>query len=180
WVFMVKFTKSAFMSGYMFKTLKHVLTQLGVKLDALPPPPLDHSDHLPLGIIQLQKSRPGASLPLFTIDRLKDHIVRYLVANDLAINMIKSQELCNLILYCCPWDITNSDIPHCTKTCKLILSTFVTMFTALKAKLFVCVSSLLLSVISDIDMCGLHRWQWARYHSLLIFGQATALIHTSP
>ncbi|KAF9222905.1 hypothetical protein BS17DRAFT_634879, partial [Gyrodon lividus] len=30
---------------------------------------------------------------------------------------------------------TNSDIPHCTKTCELILSAFATTFTALKAKL---------------------------------------------
>ncbi|KAF9231411.1 hypothetical protein BU15DRAFT_7086, partial [Melanogaster broomeanus] len=34
-------------------------------------------------------------------------------------------------------DITDSDIPHHTKTCELILSTFSTMFTALKAKLLV-------------------------------------------
>ncbi|KIK78475.1 hypothetical protein PAXRUDRAFT_163920 [Paxillus rubicundulus Ve08.2h10] len=82
WVIMIKFAKSAFASGYTFKTLRHVLTQPGVKLDALPPPP-DHSDHLPLGVIQPQKSRPGASLPPLTIDGLKDHIVHYLVANDL-------------------------------------------------------------------------------------------------
>ncbi|KAG6373984.1 hypothetical protein JVT61DRAFT_4616 [Boletus reticuloceps] len=85
WAIRAKFTKSAFTSGYTFKTLKHVLSQVGVKLDALPPPPPpDPLDRLPLGVIQPQKSKFGASLPPFTVDGLKDHMVHYLVANDLS------------------------------------------------------------------------------------------------
>ncbi|KIK78476.1 hypothetical protein PAXRUDRAFT_44794, partial [Paxillus rubicundulus Ve08.2h10] len=53
-----------------------------------------------------------------------------------------------LILYCCPQDITNSDIPHHTKTRELILSAFATMFTALKAKLLMAMGEI--SFTADI------------------------------
>ena len=84
WAIKLKSIKATFISGYTFKTLKHVLTQPGVKLDALPPPPTpDPSNHVPTGIVSSQQPAIGANLPPFTIDGLKDYIVRYLVANDL-------------------------------------------------------------------------------------------------
>lgn len=83
WVIRVKFAKAAFTSGYTFNTLKRAISQPGVKLDDLPPPPPpDPSDRLPIGIIA-QQPAIGADLPPFTVDGLKDHVVRYLVANDL-------------------------------------------------------------------------------------------------
>ena len=164
WVVGVKFSKAAFTSGYTFKTLKHVLTQPGVKLDDLPPPPPpDPSDHLLMGVLASQKPMLSANLPPFMIKGLKNYLVRYLVTNDLvripfhlpfshltyhghfqAINKIKSPELCQLILYCCPRDITDSDIPHRTKTHELILDAFATTFTALKAELLVSIPCLCL------------------------------------
>ena len=84
WTIKLKSVKAVFVSGYMFKTLKHVLTQPRVKLDALPPPPApDPSDHVPTGIVSSQQPALSANLPPFTIDGLKDYIVCYLIANDL-------------------------------------------------------------------------------------------------
>jgi hypothetical protein len=152
------------MAGYTFKTLKHVLTQPGVKLDAFPlPPPPEPSDRLPMGVLALQKPMLGANLPPFMIEGLKNYLVHYLVANDLvrmpfhfpfshltycghfqAINKIESPELRQHILYCCPQEMTDSDIPHRTKTHELILDTFAMTFTALKAELLVSVLRLCL------------------------------------
>ena len=84
WAIKLKSIKAMFVFGYMFKTLKHVLTQPEVKLDALPPPPTpDPFNHIPTSIVSSQQPALGANLSPFTIDGLKDYIVHYLVANDL-------------------------------------------------------------------------------------------------
>lgn len=94
WVIGVKFAKNAFAVGYTFKTLKHVISQPGVKLDALPPPPRpDPSDRLPLGILASQKPAVNDDLPPFTVVGVKDHIVRYLVANDVVRVQLRSRLL---------------------------------------------------------------------------------------
>ncbi|KIK77451.1 hypothetical protein PAXRUDRAFT_166807, partial [Paxillus rubicundulus Ve08.2h10] len=68
----------------VFKSLKCVLTQPGVKLDNLPPPPpLDPSDCLPMGVIPSRKQGLCTGLPQFLINGLNNYIVSYLVANDL-------------------------------------------------------------------------------------------------
>ncbi|KAF9222872.1 hypothetical protein BS17DRAFT_818188 [Gyrodon lividus] len=59
----------------VFKSLKRVVTQPGVKLDDLPPPPPDPSDHLPMGVIPSQKQGLGTDLPPFSVDGLKDYII---------------------------------------------------------------------------------------------------------
>lgn len=193
WVVGVKFAKAAFTSGYTFKTLRHVLTQPGVKLDDLPPPPPpDPSDCLPMDVLASQKPTLGANLPPFTIEGLKNYLVHYLVANDLvhipfhlpfshltycghfqAINKIESPELCQLILYCCPWDITDSNIPHRTKTHELILDAFATTFTTLKVELLVSVPRLCLCQWGHVY--GFNRQRWEKYHSPLTFGQVKVL-----
>ncbi|KAI9568932.1 hypothetical protein HD554DRAFT_2038389 [Boletus coccyginus] len=98
WTIKSKSIKVIFVSGYTFKTLKYVLIQPGVKLDALPPPPTpDPSNHIPTSIISSQQ--PALSAP-FTINGLNDYIVHYLIANNLAINKIESPEFHQLLLYC--------------------------------------------------------------------------------
>ncbi|KIK80921.1 hypothetical protein PAXRUDRAFT_15527 [Paxillus rubicundulus Ve08.2h10] len=68
WAIQSKLVKAVFMSGYTFKSLKHVLTQPGVKLDDLPPPPPppppDPSDRLPMGIIPSRKQGLVTSLQM--------------------------------------------------------------------------------------------------------------------
>lgn len=57
-----------------------------------------------------------------------------------AINQIESPELRRLLLYCCPRDVKDSDIPHRTKTRELILDAFGKNFAALRAELLVSTS----------------------------------------
>ena len=84
WAINVKFANAAFGSGYTFKTLKQVITQPGVKLGALPPPPpSDPSDCLPAGIIASQQPMFSAGLPPFTIDELRNYLVCFIATNDL-------------------------------------------------------------------------------------------------
>ncbi|KAF9228989.1 hypothetical protein BS17DRAFT_763620 [Gyrodon lividus] len=136
WAIKAKSMKTVFMSGYTFNTLKHVLTQPGVKLDNLPPPPPpDPSNCLPMGVVPSQKQGLGTNLPQFSANGLKDYIICYFVSNDLAINKIEHPDFHQLILYCCPWNITDSEIPHHTKAHELILNNFGTMFAALQAEL---------------------------------------------
>ncbi|KIK75384.1 hypothetical protein PAXRUDRAFT_173013, partial [Paxillus rubicundulus Ve08.2h10] len=90
WAIQSKLVKGAFMSGYTFKSIKHVLTQPGVKLDNLPPPPLDPSDCLPMGAVPSWKQGLDTGLPPFSIDGLKNYIISYLIANDLVHTPIHS------------------------------------------------------------------------------------------
>ncbi|KIK77452.1 hypothetical protein PAXRUDRAFT_166810, partial [Paxillus rubicundulus Ve08.2h10] len=61
---------------------------------------------------------------------------------------IEDPRFCQLILYCCPQNITDPDIPHHTKTYEVILNNFGMMFTVLQANLLMAMREM--SFTADI------------------------------
>ncbi|KAH0835467.1 hypothetical protein J3R83DRAFT_9109 [Lanmaoa asiatica] len=138
WKANAKFVTAALMSGYTLKTLLRTISQSEVDIYNLPPPPpkdpLDNSSTDPG---PWNEALGATSLPEFSLPKLHEYIVKFLVAEDVAINKIESPYLRQLLLFCCPRYVKDSDIAHRTKFRELILDAWGSDFAVLKADLAV-------------------------------------------
>ncbi|KAG1731313.1 uncharacterized protein EDB91DRAFT_1252174 [Suillus paluster] len=91
--------------------------------------PSDHDD------MQLRQLGPlQDELPDFTIDEMHRQLVKFIIVDDQAINLIECPEFCRLIRLLQP-ELNDSDICHRTKLWELILDAFDDYFEALKSDL---------------------------------------------
>ncbi|KAG2138730.1 uncharacterized protein EDB93DRAFT_1106299 [Suillus bovinus] len=74
------------------------------------------------------------TLPNFSLNELHRHIVKFIIADDQAINIVECPEFRRLILLL-RQDLTDSDIPHRLKLCQLIIAMWDEYFEATKCAL---------------------------------------------
>ncbi|KAI6044304.1 hypothetical protein EDC04DRAFT_2890097 [Pisolithus marmoratus] len=118
-------------------TLRVALTQSDFDIHKLPPPPApEPGDAAPGNFLMLgQHLRQGYDGVLeFTVAAMHKQIIWFIVTDNQSINVIECPEFHHLILLLCQ-DLQDTDIPHHTKLCELILEAWRDYFRILKQDL---------------------------------------------
>ncbi|KAG1811953.1 hypothetical protein EV424DRAFT_1349511 [Suillus variegatus] len=115
--------------GWTIATMRQRLKDPSCTLDSLGTPP---SPSLP----GTSLSAPDNVLPAFTLDEMHRHIVKFIIADDQAINIIECPEFRHLIHLLWP-SVNETDIFHRTKARELVIDAFHEYFDALKRDLVV-------------------------------------------
>ena len=108
---------------------------------------------MPIGIGQRPKADLGANLPEFSLSVLQDYLVKFIVEYDevcnithsrsvlliiapicQAINIIECPAFRQLLLVLCQ-NLQDTDIPHHTKMCDLIVTDWEKSFNSIKVEL---------------------------------------------
>ncbi|KAI5981995.1 hypothetical protein EDC04DRAFT_2916032 [Pisolithus marmoratus] len=133
WPVQSKYLMATFERGYTFNTLQEALNHPGAKIShLLPPPPPGVDNRVPVG--KLPKGDPSVDVPKFSIQGLCEFLVDFIVSDDQAIYVMECPQFHWLILNL-HHNLQDTDIPHHTKTCKLVLQHWQEHFMQLRVEL---------------------------------------------
>ncbi|KAI5991329.1 hypothetical protein EDC04DRAFT_2911606 [Pisolithus marmoratus] len=133
WPVQSQYLGATFKRGYTFNTLQEALNCPSTEIShLLPPPPPGLDNRAPIG--KLPKGDPGVDLPDFSIQGLHEFLVNFIISNDQAIYVMECPQFHWLILYL-HQDLWDTDIPHHTKTHKLVLQCWQEHFMQLRVEL---------------------------------------------
>ncbi|KAG1789470.1 hypothetical protein EV424DRAFT_1355714 [Suillus variegatus] len=129
WHILIKDLSECIAEGWTLATIHAWLKKLPCTIQSLGPPPNQGSGALLVGA-----SSPEDAIPDFTLDEMHCQIVKFIVANDQAINMIECPEFRHLIRFLRP-EIGETGLFHCTNAREIIIEQWQEYFLALKTNL---------------------------------------------
>ncbi|KAG1813497.1 uncharacterized protein BJ212DRAFT_1482407 [Suillus subaureus] len=130
WRIMIKDLSEWLAEGWTLTKIHKWLNKSPCTMQMLGPLPNQGSDALRL----VGTSSPEDVIPDSTLDKMHHQIVKFIVADDQAINVIKCPEFQRLICLLCP-EIGETSLFHHMKACEMIIEQWQEYFIALKKDL---------------------------------------------
>lgn len=128
WAIQVPKVKAALALGYTLEELK-AFVEKGVNLDGVPPRSAN-------GVTPSHAANGRDNIPPFSLPIFRTFLVNFITANDQSLNVVECLEFRRLLLHLRE-DLTDKDIPHCTKITTEVIEVWKRCFDSLKRDLAV-------------------------------------------